>query len=187
MREPNPQFYDGVSMKDYENPELLRDLFSHDPESGRILHARDKLGGHGCIVAKAGAFADTYIGNHGYRVVSFTINGKVRKQLAHRVLYMLSRGRIPCGMVIDHINGVRSDNRLNNLRVLTKRENDQNRIKVRGTDWYKNRGCWRARITVAGNELMLGFYGTEEQAHAAYLTAKAIYHPKAHSNQTGIL
>lgn len=171
----------------YENSAFLAELYTFDPETGRLFHAKDKRAGNGCVTAKSGAPADTYIGNHGYRVVSFTADGKARKFVAHRVLYTLARGCIPEGMVIDHINGMRSDNRLGNLRVLTPQENQQNRTKARGTDWYKHRGRWRARIMVNSTEKVLGMFGSEEEAYAAYLSAKAKLHPAAWLNQTGIL
>jgi len=163
----------------YEDAALLAGMFTFNAESGRLFHAKDKRGGNGCIVAKAGTPADSYIGNRGYRVASFVADGKERKLLAHRVLYTLAHGSIPVGMVIDHINGERADNRLCNLRVLTRQQNDQNRTRVRGCDWYKPRRLWRARITVEGKEVRLGFFTTEEEARARYLEAKAFYHSYA--------
>jgi len=163
----------------YEDAALLAGLFTFNAESGRLFHAKDKRGGNGCVVAKEGTPADSYIGNHGYRVVSFVADGKERKLLAHRVLYTLTHGSIPAGLVIDHINGERADNRLCNLRVVTKQQNDQNRTRARGCDWYKPRGRWRARITVDGKEVRLGLFDSESAAHAAYLKAKALYHAVA--------
>ncbi|MGL4002106.1 HNH endonuclease [Pantoea eucalypti] len=171
----------------YEDSTFLMKLYTFNPDTGRLFHAVDKFAGNGCVVAKANAPADTSVGNHGYRAVSFTADGKERKLLAHRVLYTLARGCIPEGMVIDHINGKRSDNRLSNLRVVTKRMNDQNRTKARGCDWYKPRRLWRARITINGNEIALGLFSTEEEAHSAYLFAKARHLSEALLNQTGIL
>lgn len=166
----------------YEEPALLTKLYTFNPDTGRLFHAVDKRAGNGCVVVKAGAPADTCIGNHGYRVVSFTVNEKERKLLAHRVLYTLARGCIPADMVIDHINGKRSDNRLSNLRVVTKRMNDQNRTKARGCDWYKPRRLWRARITIDGRELVLGMFNSEREAHAAYLSVKVKNHQASYPN-----
>ena len=78
---------------------------------------------------------------------------------------------------VDHINGIRDDNRLCNLRLVTQRENDQNRRKARGYSWNKGCSKWEAYIRVDGVLRYLGLFTTEAAARAAYLKAKARYHP----------
>lgn len=77
---------------------------------------------------------------------------------------------------VDHINGDRCDNRRCNLRVVTSRQNNQNRTKHRdgrlvGCRYDERCRRWQARIRIKGKRLYLGLFNTEQQAHEAYLTA----------------
>lgn len=164
-------------MNVYENPELLNSLFIYNPETGRIFHAIDKRGGNGCIVAAAGAPADSYIGNHGYRVISLKVDGKARKLLAHRVAYVLLHGMIPDGLRVDHVNRDRTDNAAVNLRLVTPQQNSHNR-KALGFGRYRV-NQFRARIECAGREVFLGNFSTPDAARSAYLAAKTKHHPSA--------
>lgn len=89
---------------------------------------------------------------------------------AHRAAWLYVHGVLPCG-TIDHVNHVRLDNRIVNLRVCSIRENvryqqlhKDNRSGFKGVDWVAHRGKWRARIVVAREPIHLG---------AAFQTAKA--------------
>ncbi len=55
--------------------------------------------------------------------VRFKLNGKLK--FAHRVIWEMFNGKIPEGKVIDHINGIKDDNRIENLRLTTQRQNVQ--------------------------------------------------------------
>lgn len=77
---------------------------------------------------------------------------------------------------IDHINGNRIDNRVENLRITTQRENQFNRPNAKGYCWIGENKKWRAQIRLNGKIIYLGLYDTEEEAHQAYLRAKPIYH-----------
>ena len=119
----------------------------------------------------------------GSRAGSYQVGGYRRVQLdgkefmEHRVIYEMLNGPIPEGMQIDHINGKTSDNRIENLRVVTCSENHQNKKRANGFQTHKKTGKFRARIGVDGKEIYLGLYETEELAREAYLKAKAKYHP----------
>ena len=76
---------------------------------------------------------------------------------------------------IDHINVNSTDNRIENLRVLTDQYNKCNR-KGKGYYWNKRRGKWRSNITISGNQIHLGYFDKEEDAREAYLNAKEIHH-----------
>ncbi|HBV6026302.1 TPA: HNH endonuclease [Klebsiella aerogenes] len=164
----------------YEDPASLAGLFIYDAESGRLFHAKDKRGGRGVghVVVSAGAYADTCThSTNGYRQVSVTIDGRCRHIGAHRVAWILAHGVIPDGLQVDHINGIRDDNRLCNLRLVTNRENSHNRRSAKGYRWHKKRGKWHSSIKLDGRTIHLGLFATEAEARAAYLSAKRVYHP----------
>ena len=76
---------------------------------------------------------------------------------------------------IDHINGIRTDNRILNLRNVTSKQNSWNRTKAKGYYWNKHRNKWQAQIK--GNKsINLGYFNTEEEARNAYLAAKEKLH-----------
>ncbi|EKK5411216.1 HNH endonuclease [Enterobacter cloacae] len=151
-------------------PELLRSLFLYDPVTGRLRHKANRRR------VKAGSYADSTRRADGYRQVALRLDGKQYQLKAHRVAWILVHGAIPHGKQIDHINGIRDDNRLCNLRLVTQRENDQNRRKARGYSWNKGCSKWEAYIRVDGVLRHLGLFTTEAAARAAYLKAKARYH-----------
>lgn len=101
-----------------------------------------------------------------------------RMVYVHRIIWEIHNGPIPDGLQIDHINGIRSDNRIENLRVATGRENSQNRKinrdgKLVGCSWDARGGRWVAAIHTNGSRQHLGSFRTEEEAHAAYRKAEA--------------
>ena len=106
----------------------------------------------------------------GYRVVALD-RVMVR---AHMLCWFHVHGEWPDGE-IDHRNGVRDDNRLSNLRVTTRAGNQQN-VPARGTE-RTHGGRWMARITTNGERVYLGTFDTQEEAAAAYATAKKKLHP----------
>lgn len=129
----------------------------------------------------AGQEAFTALNGQGYKTA--IING--RKFLAHRVLWLLHTGQWPVEH-IDHINGVRSDNRISNLRAVSFAENQRNRrihssnkSGVIGVDWHKATNKWRAQIGGKPNNIHLGLFPTIEEAIAARKSAEASlgYHP----------
>ena len=102
--------------------------------------------------------------NHGYLT-----NGSMIA--LHRMIM-----KPPKGMVVDHINGNRLDNRKSNLRVTDYSINSLNTTKSRGKTQYrgvhklKHRNLFSARIQVKGKRICLGFYKTAEEASRAYIT-----------------
>ena len=109
---------------------------------------------------------------HGYRVV--TINRK--KHMAHRLIWEMHNGPIPDDMEIDHINRNKVDNRIENLRVVTRAMNERNK-QARGVyyDPRLKKPYW-TRIRTGNEVKHLGSYSTPEEARAAYVEAKRIYH-----------
>lgn len=105
----------------------------------------------------------------------------VRLYLAHRLAWLHYYGEWPI-QYIDHINGDYADNRIANLREVTKSENAwnskprKNNSGFRGVSLYKPSGKWRARITANGIERSLGYYETKKEAVDAYKkAAKELY------------
>lgn len=118
---------------------------------------------------------------HGYVLIS--IDG--RKHRAHRLAWLWVYGRFP-SQQIDHINRVRSDNRIKNLREVTPGENQHNypvpkhnKSGVVGVHWYNRAQKWRARIMINGRHKELGLFDTIEEASAARGAAKFLFHPTA--------
>lgn len=100
---------------------------------------------------------------------------------AHRVAWAITHGVWPTGH-IDHINGDRADNRLVNLRDVTRVENQHNMKMmanntsgVNGVYWRSDRQKWCAAMSVSGRVLRLGNFHTKEEAIAAREAANDTY------------
>ena len=103
------------------------------------------------------------------------INGAVWK--AHRLVVMLCYPTTDLtGKVIDHIDGNKSNNHIDNLKVCSSRTNQQNRYghragKLVGAIYDNRRGRWRSVIVHNKQQRFLGYWDTEQQAHTAYNAA----------------
>lgn len=93
----------------------------------------------------------------------------------HRLIYEYHHEEIPNEFFIDHINRDRFDNRIENLRLVTKQENSWNN-KGKGYYWSKDHNKWRAGITKDYKKVHLGLFEKEEEAREAYLKAKKELH-----------
>lgn len=153
----------------------LRELLHYDPETGAFTWLVDRQG-H----AKAGDVA-------GCRRSDGYIRMKVDQHgvWAHRLAWFWVHGDWP-EQVIDHINGDPSDNRIANLRDVPAATNSQNvkegrKRKGRGTllgaHWSVTWNRWKSSINVGGKLRHIGWFGTEVEAHNAYVEAKRRLHP----------
>jgi hypothetical protein len=129
----------------------------------------------------------------GRAVGSVSHNGYLRTRISgrnvfvHRVVLAMHGVQVDDGMVVDHINGDRLDNRIENLRVVPFAQNLQNRSRanannstnVLGVSLYGAR--YKASIRVQGEDRqrVLGYFDTIDEARSAYLSAKAELHPGA--------
>ena len=105
--------------------------------------------------------------------IGIFINGTY--YFAHRVIWVMHNGEIPNVLVIDHIDGDRSNNKLENLRVCTFQENHFNRGKqsnnksgFKGVSWHKQKQKWVAQIKIEGKNKFLGFFINPEDAYSKY-------------------
>ena len=100
----------------------------------------------------------------------------------HRFIWIYHYGDIPSGMLVDHIDGNKVNNCIENLRLATPTENLQNsKIRsnnsgIKGVWWYKSRNRWRARIRICGKEFHVGYFHTKEEAEAAVIAAREKHH-----------
>jgi len=86
-------------------------------------------------------------------------------------------GKPQRGFVIDHINGNGLDNRRDNLRIVTPRQNVLNSHTGRefcGVCWEKQCNKWKARITVDGKSIYLGIYDNKKDACEAFENARRL-------------
>lgn len=141
----------------------LQELFNYN--NGRLYW---KIRSARCI--QIGDMAG-YLSKGGYRCIKI-----YRKlYLEHRLIWIYYNGDIPDGMQIDHINRIRDDNRIENLRLVTPQENNFN-SSSKGYRWNKKGKKWISSIKVDGKKKYLGSFKNEEDARQAYLNAKEIYH-----------
>lgn len=157
----------------------LRGLLDYDPDTGvftwRLAVSRNvRVGGvAGNITAS------------GYRVIRISGRGYP----AHRLAWLYTTDTLPM-FQLDHINGVKDDNRISNLREVTAAQNTQNRVRPQGANpylgvyWYAQRRKWRALIVVGGRAKHLGLFTTPEEARAVYLAAKAELHSHFNPERT---
>lgn len=164
-------------------PQYLRECLSYNRETGELTwrerpssHFQDgaKTAKHEAAIwnakyAEKPAFAG--VGNTGYHVGG--LSGK--KMTAHRVIWSMVHGSFPAGE-IDHINGVRTDNRIVNLRDVTRRENAKNISVMSGCDrgvyWYPPTSRWVVKISSEGRSRHVGYYKDKVEAVAARLGAE---------------
>jgi hypothetical protein len=105
-----------------------------------------------------------------------------RKNKLHRFVV----GQIDPAFIIDHINGDTLDNRKQNLRVITRAENNKNmRKRINNTSGYTGvtlkEGLWVATIEVSNKKLYIGGYDTKFDANIAYrAAAKALGFSERH-------
>jgi hypothetical protein len=100
---------------------ILRELFTYDPESGEILWRVDR-GPNKLCGTEAG-----YTNPSGYRLIKVTENKVTKAYMAARIAYALHFGCDPYPNDVDHINRDPGDNRINNLRAISPSDNNKNR------------------------------------------------------------
>lgn len=149
-------------------------MMTYDPKSGEFFWKHDRKKGQ----VKAGSLVGS-TDAHGYRITH--VFGRMIK--IHRLVWLIEFGEWPSAE-IDHINGVKSDNRIENLRDASRITNAQNIGKpnsnstsgFRGVSFQKQRGKWGARIRIGKTYKHLGLFETPELAYQRYMEAKLQHH-----------
>jgi hypothetical protein len=113
--------------------------------------------------------------HNGYRKVQINYN----TYLYHRIVYKCCNENWDIDYSntnnqIDHIDRNKLNNNINNLRIVTASQNNQNKIN-KGYFWDKSKNKWKASIYVNYKAKHLGYYHTEEEARNAYLEGRKKY------------
>jgi hypothetical protein len=149
----------------------VREILDYNPDTGEFRWRKN----HRLSGRRAGS-------PNSWGYVHIQING--RKYKAHRLAWLITYGELP-EKDIDHLNNVRTDNRICNLRAVSRSVNIQNQTrghrdstsKYLGVSWDKHRRKWAAIIVLNYKTYHLGKFDTEEDAYSAYLESKRRMHP----------
>jgi len=148
--------------------EILRENFRYEPETGHFFWNKQNKWNRRDLTNPISC-KDRY----GYVVVGSILSGKFKNYRVHRLIWIYVHGQIK--HEIDHINGIRNDNRLCNLREVTHQQNMMNRSRQKSKSGfrgiYKASGktdSWAAEITYKGVRHYLGVHKTPEEANLVY-------------------
>lgn len=159
--------------------EELKEVFNYNPDTGIFVWkisrgGKTKVGDiAGCNEAK------------GYWCIRYKKSYK-----AHRLAWLYVYGRFPNGQ-IDHIDGDKSNNRINNLRECCQSENQRNVLirkdstsGFKGVNQDKQTGRWRVRAQLHGKRRFLGSYTTPEEASKVYEAFTREHHKEFYRDTT---
>ena len=159
--------------------ELLRELLLYCPDSG-ILTWKRRDRKHFPTDRACSAWNARYPGQPA--LTGYTkgyLGGHIfsKRYYSHRVAFAMYHGFEPT--LVDHIDGDRSNNRIENLRECNMVENHRNKgiregfgSGVYGVSYVERSGKWSATITVSKKQIYLGSYSTKDEAAAARFGAE---------------
>jgi hypothetical protein len=184
-------------MSDHANitPELLRQLLRYEPDTGKLFwlpRPVEMFSSNGSCKSWNKKYSGLEAGNgSGHKYLRVCISNV--KYFAHRIAWMMENGEIPEKMMIDHINGIPTDNRMVNLRLATKSQNMHNMgvgatntSGSKGVHWYERKKKWHVQIRVCGSRKHIGYFSDIKDAESAYIAAAEehqgnfAYHKRAH-------
>lgn len=162
--------------------ELLSELFTYDAAAGALYRKISRRGREAYVGALAGSRSGRY--------VMVRIDG--RAYPLHQIIWFLHHGCIP--KEIDHINQDKHDNRIENLRACSRRQNTGNTtLRTTNTSGYKgaffarHANKWRASIKVNTRAIHLGYFNDPLDAARAYDAAAIRYFGEfACTNKVGV-
>jgi len=151
---------------------LLKEILLYCPLTGQFIWKINANTKH----SRIGAIANT-LNKDGYIIIGY----KNKKYKAHRLAWLYMYGKLPKEQ-IDHINHIRTDNRMYNLREVTSAENQKNRTmsknnnsSVMGVNWHYRDKRWRAFISVDKKYIHLGNFIEFHEAVNARKNAEVLY------------
>lgn len=154
--------------------EKAKELFVYDRETG-IIKWRKRTSNRQRSNMVAGCTRSNF---DGYTRIRF----KGKEYFAHRIAMLLAYGFYGEGLEVDHINHIRDDNRLANLRFVTKSDNNRNRSRssnnttgVTGVYYQKARRKYMANIRIDDVNIYLGLFATLEEAAKVRKAAEIKY------------
>jgi hypothetical protein len=157
--------------------DYLRQRLRYEPETGKLYWLHYESMPKGWLTKYAGKEAFTAGNGKDYRRGSLDST----QFLAHRVAWALHYGEWPTDQ-IDHINGVKDDNRVVNLRAVNSQENSKNSKKsskntsgVSGVCWHRRYRKWLVGIKLDYKRKHLGYFDTIEEATKARKEAEVKY------------
>ena len=122
-----------------------------------------------------GNILNPYINSIGYKVVNLSENTRRVAKKVHSLVAECFLNHTPNGykLVVDHINNVKTDNKLSNLQIISQRENstkDKNNkySDYVGVTFHKKDKRWQSSIVIDGSQVYLGYFKNEERASIAY-------------------
>jgi hypothetical protein len=167
--------------------ELLKEKLHYDKDTGVFTWLKVKKNAKNMRGKVAGCISPTI----GYYTIGFTLpEGKFYNYLAHRLAWLYEHGEFPKGG-LDHINHVKTDNRITNLRIATQRENcrnlsmsSRNTTGHTGVYFHKSLGKYRASVRVNYKAIHLGYFENVEDAAKAAREGREHYGFHVNHGQT---
>jgi hypothetical protein len=106
-----------------------------------------------------------------------------KKYLLHRLIFLYHKGYLTQGMEIDHINMEKTNNRIDNLREVTRAQNSYNTRKsatnvtgVKGVAWCKTKKKYKVTVSLNGKNIHLGYFDDLKEAEAAAIAGRKELH-----------
>lgn len=174
-----------MAAKILPDADVLRQLFTYDPETGEIRHASRHAGlfatKHGWAIFQGRKLAGRIATSRRNKYLCVSFCGTL--YYAHRVAWKMHYGIEPTKHDLDHINGDPMDNRIVNLREASRSQNTMNTpvrsdsaSGVRGVKWFAPSKKYLAHIGVNGERFHLGLFDTIQEAQKAYVAAAQKLH-----------
>jgi hypothetical protein len=161
----------------------LHDLFTYD--NGNLVwkqRPKEDFSRNQAFLMWNGRYAGNIAGGLHKGIGYHVVRVKNVRHLLHRLIWIFNNGEIPCLYQIDHINGNKLDNTIENLRLATNSENQMNRPSqsnnksgAKGVCWHKKYNKWVANIRIDKKQKYLGSFDNVIDAKNAYEQAAKLF------------